>query len=266
MCKPASEGGQRCAANTRKALAKAKAASAAAELNYREASVEDQPLARLASLGQARAATTEALFHAMVEHASTPSGRREYEADLAKAQADGDGFAVTQASGVLLRGAELRERNKAVAGAVKAAAAKKATRDGAAPAGDHAVCNACGWEGPEGSAPGGTCPTCSQDDVNYFHRLAQATKLSEDEFEAQYGSICQSHIDEDANAYWDEPPTGYPADRIWTVVENHENENHYLLPGTHYVNRLGYIASEKPWTDPNIEVLYFDHVNLMDKD
>ena len=45
-------------------------------------------------------------------------------------------------------------------------------------------------------------------------------------------------------------------------MENHENGNHYLLPGTHYVNRIGYIASEKPWTDQNIEVLYFDYSQM----
>lgn len=96
--------------------------------------------------------------------------------------------------------------------------------------------------------------------------VPQMAQMTEDEFEATYTPIHQSDLDEDANAYWDEPPTQYPQNRIWTVVENQENENQYLLPGTHYVNRIGYIASEKPWTNPNIEVLYFDHVNLMDKD
>jgi Zn finger protein HypA/HybF involved in hydrogenase expression len=33
---------------------------------------------------------------------------------------------------------------------------------------DHAVCNACSWEGSEHDAPGHICPRCSQPDVNYF--------------------------------------------------------------------------------------------------
>lgn len=93
MCKPASEGGQRCAAHTRKALVKAREALAADPTAY------------------------EAVLTAEAEHASTPAGRKELEAEYLAAESP-----VTRADlrEALRRGDEIRERARAAAAAVQA--------------------------------------------------------------------------------------------------------------------------------------------------
>lgn len=40
--------------------------------------------------------------------------------------------------------------------------------------------------------------------------------------------------------------------KVWTYVEG--DEGLYLIPGLHFVNRLGYLITEKPYTDETIEV------------
>lgn len=40
--------------------------------------------------------------------------------------------------------------------------------------------------------------------------------------------------------------------RVWTYVEG--DEGLYIIPGLHFVNRLGYLITEKPYTDETIEV------------
>lgn len=40
--------------------------------------------------------------------------------------------------------------------------------------------------------------------------------------------------------------------KVWTYVEG--DEGLYLIPGLHFVNRLGYLITEKPYTDKTIEV------------
>jgi hypothetical protein len=52
---------------------------------------------------------------------------------------------------------------------------------------------------------------------------------------------------------------------VWTVVEGDETENQYLLPGFHFVNRIGYVLAEKPITQEELdsgewgEVLWVDY-------
>jgi hypothetical protein len=94
MCKPIEEGGQRCATHTRKALRQAKAAYG------REASLPHW----------------DAVAEAYSQHASTPSGRKEVEAELVGAPAASPHTMRLQAS--LERGEVLRERNQAAAAAV----------------------------------------------------------------------------------------------------------------------------------------------------
>lgn len=56
---------------------------------------------------------------------------------------------------------------------------------------------------------------------------------------------------------------------VWTVVEGDGNENQYLLPGFHAVNRIGYVLAERPITDEELasgewdEVLWFDGEDLV---
>lgn len=37
------------------------------------------------------------------------------------------------------------------------------------------------------------------------------------------------------------------ATTLWTVVDTGESETLYALPGSHVVNRLGYVVTERPW-------------------
>lgn len=319
MCKPASEGGQRCAAHTRTALDKAVVAVSRAEARIEQALESGNDRAFEAAQADMDRAM-EDLHRVRVEHASTPTGAAEFQA-IADDHRYGKGQQEYYA-GILAKGAALREKNQAVADALAAAAAKKAAT--AAPSPTEVSLDQVEleshfyWDGETHllhdletdeddedmwvahTATGvlyipksDTVETVEEDESDLPYEtdeerfaairdeeaqvagdpvaaapvVPRTVRLSEDDFEAQYGSVLQTDLDEDANAYWDEPPTDqYPTNRIWTVVENGENENHYLLPGVNYVNRIGYIASEKPWTDPKIEVLYFDHENLMDKD
>jgi hypothetical protein len=107
MCKPQDQGGQRCAAHTRKALAVA---------------VEKHEKA-------GTPASYDALMAARAEHASTPSGRKEFLKALAEPGVTGGTRAALETA--LDRGARLRDKNQAVRDAVRAAAPTQA----AAPAG-----------------------------------------------------------------------------------------------------------------------------------
>lgn len=50
-----------------------------------------------------------------------------------------------------------------------------------------------------------------------------------------------------------------PIHHVWTILEsgNDEDGNWYASPGIHYVNRLGYILTRKPWTDFCRDAIYF---------
>ena len=97
MCKPQSEGGQRCAYHTRKALT-------AAAVEYHAAPTE---------------AKHEALQEALADHASTPTGKKELQAELALLW-PGSAEALDRRE-ALRRGEQIRERNAAVRDAVRAA-------------------------------------------------------------------------------------------------------------------------------------------------
>ena len=93
---------------------------------------------------------------------------------------------------------------------------------------------------------------------------AQPAELSEAEFEQQYGSTTPD------DGYFEyEDVKDAPINHVWTVVEGDDEfecedgeyrSNLYALPGFHHVNRLGYIRTDKPWTDENIVAIYFDIV------
>ena len=38
------------------------------------------------------------------------------------------------------------------------------------------------------------------------------------------------------------------ATTVWTVIEGGEDDTLYISAGAHFVNRLGYIITEVPWT------------------
>ena len=41
-------------------------------------------------------------------------------------------------------------------------------------------------------------------------------------------------------------------DTVWTVIE--DDGYMYIIPGYHWINRIGYILTEVPWSNFNIEV------------
>lgn len=49
----------------------------------------------------------------------------------------------------------------------------------------------------------------------------------------------------------------YKQGNIWTVVDG-PGSKLFIIPGVHWVNRLGYMVTEHPWTDEdkNLEVAY----------
>lgn len=58
---------------------------------------------------------------------------------------------------------------------------------------------------------------------------------------------------------WDYKPTlNYPLNQVWTLIEGEDNyRNLYACPGYHIVNVIGYCVTEKPWTDPTRDAMYF---------
>lgn len=50
-----------------------------------------------------------------------------------------------------------------------------------------------------------------------------------------------------------------PIKHVWTILESGDdtNENWYASPGIHYINRLGYILTRKPWHDYCRDAIYF---------
>ncbi len=50
-----------------------------------------------------------------------------------------------------------------------------------------------------------------------------------------------------------------PENCVWTVVDSGDDTdgNWYALPGFHVVNKLGYVMTRKPWSDPTPDAIYF---------
>jgi len=42
---------------------------------------------------------------------------------------------------------------------------------------------------------------------------------------------------------------------IWTLI-NGDDDSFVIIPGSHYVNRIGYFVTEKPWEHENLEVRF----------
>lgn len=50
------------------------------------------------------------------------------------------------------------------------------------------------------------------------------------------------------------------ATTLWTVVDTGESETLYALPGSHAVNRLGYVVTERPWPHKSVVAIYSNGV------
>lgn len=79
--------------------------------------------------------------------------------------------------------------------------------------------------------------------------------IQEDDFWDNWGVIQKSSGDLFDYADIREKPLHH----VWTIVESgdDENGNWYASPGIHYVNRLGYILTRKPWEDFSRDAIYF---------
>ena len=82
------------------------------------------------------------------------------------------------------------------------------------------------------------------------------TKISEEDFFAEYeprefpdGSII---IDFHATRQ-------FPLNHIWSIVESDRNEDLFAEPGVRIVNCVGFIVCEKPWTDENLQAVWFKY-------
>ena len=49
-------------------------------------------------------------------------------------------------------------------------------------------------------------------------------------------------------------------EKIWTLIEG-DNEDWYIIPGLHFVNRFGYFICENEWEDEEIEVDDNEHLS-----
>lgn len=62
-----------------------------------------------------------------------------------------------------------------------------------------------------------------------------------DEFECRYDPQITNEQDAQILHNWDQLPQPLPESRVWTVVTGDNGRDMYVIPGLHYVNRLGYI-------------------------
>jgi len=83
-------------------------------------------------------------------------------------------------------------------------------------------------------------------------------RMTFDEFDEEYG-VEENQYNEDSNMYSygenDEEDLKIETTdehNIWTVV--YVDDKTIIIPGNHYVNRVGYYITEKKWTDTDIEV------------
>lgn len=40
---------------------------------------------------------------------------------------------------------------------------------------------------------------------------------------------------------------------VWTIIDSDSDDNFYMIPGRHLVNRIGYLIATVPWEDENEE-------------
>lgn len=40
-----------------------------------------------------------------------------------------------------------------------------------------------------------------------------------------------------------------PDEHVWTWIDGEQGDGSYIISGAHFVNRIGYFVTEKPWTE-----------------
>ena len=87
--------------------------------------------------------------------------------------------------------------------------------------------------------------------------------MNEDQFYEMYKPQV-NHLDDNASfdgcmyeTYGEELDYVYnlsqKENRVWTIVEG-DNDTMFICAGLHLVNRIGFLVTEEPWEDPNLEV------------
>lgn len=82
-------------------------------------------------------------------------------------------------------------------------------------------------------------------------------QLSEKEFEEEFNPLPKNKDGDLMREH--EEVVDLPLNTVWTVVDDGgETDNWYAIPGFHIVNKIGYVVTEKPWEDDDIEAMYFE--------
>jgi len=85
--------------------------------------------------------------------------------------------------------------------------------------------------------------------LNHYGIEKQAKTISENEFERKYVSIDSPS----GSTIWEHREIrDQKKNHVWTVVE--AEDSMYVMAGFHRVNMIGYVVTEKPWRDRNLQV------------
>jgi hypothetical protein len=68
--------------------------------------------------------------------------------------------------------------------------------------------------------------------------------ISEQEFSEDWGA----HAQRSGDFFTYEQTVKFPMHRVWTVVAG-EDDSWYALPGYHGVNKLGYVITDRHWSN-----------------
>jgi len=79
------------------------------------------------------------------------------------------------------------------------------------------------------------------------------TVISEDDFQSKFRPVLGPDGSEMREF---EEVQSTAKEYVWTVVETGEDEILYAMAGFHVVNRVGYVITEEPWTDPDSQAAY----------
>lgn len=77
--------------------------------------------------------------------------------------------------------------------------------------------------------------------------------ISEDAFTEEWGA----HAAPSGDLFEFDEVKDLPLNTVWTVVDT--DDGHWIAqPGFHVVNKLGYVVTQKPWSDSEIEAFWFE--------
>lgn len=79
--------------------------------------------------------------------------------------------------------------------------------------------------------------------------------IPEHVFATEWGIL----LKESGDLYHFDEVKDQPENHVWTILESEDDAdgNWYAAPGFHYVNKLGYILTQKPWADDTLDAIYF---------